>query len=511
MMNKALSVLFAACLLLVDFQQTAMSQQDGANAAPIYYLGLTGHFDQNPTYANAGFIIDKVAADSPFLKMWSWETERLQKLRPGDRISSLGDGGMRSFRDLNSQIDQAKHRHGRMQVSVHRSSDRDQEGQMYLIQAQPFATGGYRLGITARSGPNGGALVDQVTAGSPATKMWSETQTERIIFLEPNDEIMSVNGMATADSAAVIGALATSGQNNGVATLKVRNVRTGGLEIFFAKPDSVASGPKVHYVIAGQSSTGEDGFDYGIQIDLENLDELMLHVRHEFVGSSTILQGSQCTSAEIKKAVSSINANPNDTIVVYYSGHGGYDQNGHFLALKGGRFYRKEIAKILTQKSVRLSVFVTDACNGYSGEVPQNQAGLAGAHAFTTDGMTTFESLLMNHRGVIDINAADKDQFGWSDTAIGGYFTFQFAKHLTSSDENPKDWQEAFNAIATNSNAYYVQQRKDAINRGSVGKSMKQQTEMTPEVFQFNTQSAPSGIRVGPRTFKGVGPVTAMR
>lgn len=40
---------------------------------------------------------------------------------------------------------------------------------------------------------------------------------------------------------------------------------------------------------------------------------------------------------------------------------------------------------------------------------------------------------------------------------------------------------------------------------------MKQQLEMTPEIFKFDVQPEPTGIRVGPRTFKGIKPVEANR
>ena len=513
MMNKAISFLIVVCWLLANCNQFAFSQQQ--NTEPLYYHGLTGHFDQNQTYANAGLIVDEVAAGSPFKKMQSLEKHGpARALRKGDRISGFGGGSISTVREFNEQIDDAKHRHGRMYVSIN-SSDLDSDGEMFLVQAQPVRKNGFRLGIIGAAGPNGGTAVVEVPAGSPATKLWSPTQTERTIYLEKGDEIMSVNGIATLNSAAVVQALSKS--ENGVATLKVRNVNDGAIYTFFAEPSRTATSPKIHYVIAGQSATSKfnptadaKNFDRGIKLDLIHLDMLTRHVRHEFVGSAILLQGDRCTAAEIKKAVAAIDSNRDDTIFVYFSGHGAYDQNGHFLALGGPRLYRKEIQKILKRKSVRLSVFVSDACNG-DATPPKNLGRPASSGGFTTNGLTKIESLLLNYRGTIDLNAADKDQLGWSNTLVGGYFTYQFTKYLTSQKNDTRDWKKALNAIAENSNSFYKKTRADEITRGTARAAMKQQLEMTPEFFQFAIQPAPAGIRVGPRTFEGVKPVEMTR
>ena len=207
MLSIPMRTCFLFCLLSAFNQQVAFAQQQ--NAKPLYYLGITGHFEANQTYANSGLIVDKVAKDSPFRTMVSLERGEVRTLRQGERISSLGDGTFSSPGEYYKQIDQSKHRHGRMVVTIH-SSDRDTDGKMFLIQAQPLRKSEFRLGITAAPGQNGGAVVTNVPPGVPATKLWSPTQNERNISLEQNDEIMSINGLATPNSTAVIQALASS-------------------------------------------------------------------------------------------------------------------------------------------------------------------------------------------------------------------------------------------------------------------------------------------------------------
>ena len=487
--------------LLFALPQTSHGQQPTSQPEAIYYHGISGHFDENQTYANAGLIVDNVNTDSPFQKMESVETGRIRSLRVGERISSLGDGGITSARDFNQQINDSRHRHGRMFVSVHANGS-DTDGKMFLVQAQPLKQNNFRLGITAAPGPNGGSRVVEVPAGSPATKMWSPLHKKNFT-LEAGDEIMSVNGVASPSSDAVIRGLAKT--KNGVATLRVLNKNTGGVETFFVDPGRVNAGRKIHYVIVGQ--TNDRSIGKLASHNLEHLDMLTRHIRSELIGSSQILAGERCEANAIKSAISAIDAKPNDSIFVYYIGHGAHDSNGHRFTLDGTDLYRKEVRKILAGKNVRLSVFLSESCNGYSPPSAEDLAHPASSNGFTISGLTKLESLFLNNRGVIELNSADTGQLGWGDGTIGGIFTFQFAKYMTSKTDSPNSWEEAINEIANRSNEYYQDMRADELKLGDPDEDMRNQVEMTPKLFQFNVQSSPSGIQVGTREFIGVEPV----
>ena len=240
--------------------------------------------------------------------------------------------------------------------------------------------------------------------------------------------------------------------------------------------------------------------------DLENLSNMMRHVSHEFIGSAQILDGERCTASEIKKALTAIKADRDDTIFVFYSGHGAYDSKGHFLDIDK-RLYRRDIAKNLKQQNTRLTVFISDACNGFKGDDPESIGTPVSGVEFSTSNLTKMESFLLNYRGAIDLNCADKNQGGWSNAEVGGFFAFQFSKYFTSRNDNPKDWEQAINTIASRCNAYYKEIRKEAISRNDASPAMENQLELTPKVFQFKVQPSPSGIQVGQRTFRNVKPV----
>ena len=184
-----------------------------------------------------------------------------------------------------------------------------------------------------------------------------------------------------------------------------------------------------------------------------------------------------------------------------------HDSNGHRFTLDGTDLYRKEVRKILAGKNVRLSVFLSESCNGYSPPSAEDLAHPASSNGFTISGLTKLESLFLNNRGVIELNSADTGQLGWGDGTIGGIFTFQFAKYMTSKTDSPNSWEEAINEIANRSNKYYQVMRADELKLGDPDEDMRNQVEMTPKLFQFNVQSSPSGIQVDTREFIGVEPV----
>ena len=171
-------IVWLASFLFFGLLQTTRGQQSPPQPELIYYHGISGHFDESQTYANPGLIVDKVNTDSPFQKMESVETGRIRSLRVGERISSLGDGGITSARDFNQQINDSRHRHGRMVVSVH-SDNSDSDGEMFLVQPQPFKQNNFRLGITAAPGPNGGSTVLEVPAGCPCLLYTSPSPRDR--------------------------------------------------------------------------------------------------------------------------------------------------------------------------------------------------------------------------------------------------------------------------------------------------------------------------------------------
>ena len=118
------------------------------------------------------------------------------------------------------------------------------------------------------------------------------------------------------------------------------------------------------------------------------------------------------------RAIDKCPAGQNDTMVVFYTGHGAYDDNGHFLVMPDGknRLYRKTILERIARKKPRLAVLITDSCNLQvpAGMRPGPSAMLATPRRISP----LFESLFIRSRGVVDINSSSEGEV--SVGAIGG-------------------------------------------------------------------------------------------
>ena len=121
---------------------------------------------------------------------------------------------------------------------------------------------------------------------------------------------------------------------------------------------------------------------------------------------------------KILRAIDNCPAGGGDTIIVFYTGHGAYDDHGQFLLMPDGenRLYRKTILKRMARKSPRLAVLITDSCSLYvpAGSPPGPAARLIPPRRMTP----LFESLFIRSRGVVDINSSTEGEE--SIGAIGG-------------------------------------------------------------------------------------------
>jgi len=122
--------------------------------------------------------------------------------------------------------------------------------------------------------------------------------------------------------------------------------------------------------------------------------------------------------SKILTAIDRCPAGANDTIVVFYTGHGASDEEGHFLAMPDGqtRLHRKTILEHIARKQPRLAVLLTDSCNL---SVPSGMGPGAAARMIPPERISPlFESLFIRSRGVVDINSSSEGEV--SIGAVGG-------------------------------------------------------------------------------------------
>ena len=144
--------------------------------------------------------------------------------------------------------------------------------------------------------------------------------------------------------------------------------------------------------------------------------------------------------------------NVEDTIFVYYSGHGHIDRKErHYLDLDmqnaTSSLLRSDLVEEVLEKRCRLKMLITDTC---SNRVQTSPPIAQSAGAVVSRKRRYTQDLFLKHKGFLDITAASPGQYAWGNNEIGGYFTAALIESFTTSSDTDEDgflsWQEVFSA-----------------------------------------------------------------
>lgn len=152
----------------------------------------------------------------------------------------------------------------------------------------------------------------------------------------------------------------------------------------------------------------------------------------------------------------------NETLLFIYSGHGGLDTaRGQFLAMERGRLYRSDLRRALDATDARLTVILTNCCSNIAGVDPPNRRVPAEWEAF--------KQLFFQHRGMVDITAAEDGTIGWVNNRNGGFFTQclvkLFCEPIAALDRNGNGfvtWSEFSHRLTQDTNQLFLKARRAA-------------------------------------------------
>lgn len=128
---------------------------------------------------------------------------------------------------------------------------------------------------------------------------------------------------------------------------------------------------------------------------------------------------------DLLQALADCPAEANDVIVCYWSGHGAFDEKGHYLAFQNeAPIYRQEILQAMKKKGARFVALITDSCNKYhSTDVFNFQEFEHALPPVPKDGTDILQILFLNCRGALDVNASSPGEEAIGYERIGGVFT----------------------------------------------------------------------------------------
>ncbi|MDO5309313.1 MAG: caspase family protein [Planctomycetia bacterium] len=208
----------------------------------------------------------------------------------------------------------------------------------------------------------------------------------------------------------------------------------------------------------------QDGLEFvnDVMSEVVPSDRLVVYNKSSNWSGSNI-ERSRNVRHDLLKAIENCPVGSNDTIFIYWCGHGGYDQGGHFLWIRNPSnldaltpMRRADVVNALEKKNARLKVFVTESCNVYqSFEVDKTGFGPEADDAVPP----IVRSLLLEPRGLVNINSCSPNQTAKACETFGGPFTYFLFGALYDQCNRSMSWQEIVKVVDQQAAQKKLQQR----------------------------------------------------
>lgn len=188
------------------------------------------------------------------------------------------------------------------------------------------------------------------------------------------------------------------------------------------------------------ADTDEDPNGAGRVVDVRNLSNAFkLCVPPRYLELRT-LTGNTITKNRVLRAIRRIRADSDDGVVFLYSGHGAFDDRGHFFYLPDrSRLYREDVVEAVRRCGAGADTVLSSSCNVYS---PRAEA-VAFEPGQWNRIAPLFESLFLDSRGLTDINGASEGEYSFTNGDVGSTFFHPFYVFLMQNADRSMDWDDA--------------------------------------------------------------------
>ena len=152
----------------------------------------------------------------------------------------------------------------------------------------------------------------------------------------------------------------------------------------------------------------------------------------------------------ILKWTREVEADRDDAVFVYFSGHGGAHRSTKelYLTLPGGKFDRKVLADAIDGIPCRLKILFTDACS----------FGVPITLPYVNTLKKAYANLFLEHKGFLNVAAAVEGEYALGNS-YGGIFTRAFVDTMLFVDKLGDDgfvsWEEVFKETKKKTHTYF--------------------------------------------------------
>ena len=204
------------------------------------------------------------------------------------------------------------------------------------------------------------------------------------------------------------------------------------------------------------------------------------------------------SAKQVVQWIQDLRSGREDTILIYYSGHGNIDTVGtHILnfdpEVTNDFVARNGLRDRLKQKRGRLKMLITDTCSNRV----QTSPPIARVYAKVQSRERRYtKNLFLEHSGFLDITAASKGQYAWGNDEIGGYFTVSLIGSFTAEADKDEDgflsWQEVFDVTRSKTQTFFSQTTFRSHNQRKIRTiGQKTQTPVSHQLPRKRTQLFP--------------------
>lgn len=201
------------------------------------------------------------------------------------------------------------------------------------------------------------------------------------------------------------------------------------------------------------------------------------------------LSGRHATPQNALSYYRNLHIEPNDTVMAYYFGHGATDRNtGHYLAMRYGRLFRRELRDAMLEHGPRLAVLLTECCANYV-QAPRGTAAMGGGDEESSSRGEVLHHLLLKHQGVVNITASEIGKYAFT-SSEGGIFNFALTRLIEDSpqrlDRNHDgrvDWSEFYAQLRAETNAVFHWHK----DRAGPNSPFNRQASQIPFAFELST------------------------
>ena len=242
------------------------------------------------------------------------------------------------------------------------------------------------------------------------------------------------------------------------------------------------------------TDTADDQVGQLVDLDGQHMYELLTdeipRARRDLI---KVLRGRYVTIDEILGHIRNLPVQSDDSLFVYFSGHGSYVRDrGQVLRMTDGELLdRNRLMTEMKAKGARLTVLITDACSNVVEEGALPKYAYSMPEGLDHD---VCRYLFFRHRGVVDIHAASPGEESVALHGSGSIFTNALLDALRLPNSgfrgNPITWREAMQMISEGTSEKFKLQRDT--NR-DFRLLFPNQTTQTPKVASLG-ESIPTPI-----------------